>query len=1248
MTAQQFNFAIVLKADASQGKAGLADFEASLRATAAEAGKTGAAASSTAGYMKLLAAETSKAALTQKELAAAQQLAQAKVAPALIAPLASPQASAAPVVAFWKASETAAASLQNAVSGLNVSIGQQAGDFLKASQAGAAWQRSLDDIRASFNPLYAASRQYEAQVERIAEAERLGAISAAEAAAARAKAASIIAPAAGTGGGGGAISGMNTANVAAQGFDIGVTAAMGMNPMMIGLQQGTQLVQVMQQMGGGKTALQGIAQGFLSILNPMSLATIGIVAFGALGIQALMKLMPETRTVEDALADLADSVSRVGDATARARRSMVDLGKEFGSTAGDAKDLLRVMAEIERRSAGRDARSVLSGISSEMQGGSMLGLRSASDQFGSLQRLFGEAGWWNSGRVSEGASPQSFRVSAALDAVGAASLADDIDKQIAAVDALFAAVQSAAAAYGGLSKEEDAWLQKIGEAQRDLQKLKALDENSAGVEAAKSITRDLTQQVGLERERLQYGADSVEARAVANRQEREALELKLAGMGIDRQSLEGRRALNALTELQYRREQAVAAEQAERQLARQDGIDALRRELALLAASTAEQTRAKAVAEAEIEIRKEKLGLIDAEQRRVDAIARAEAEIALQRARAARDLQTGRIMDGYELRKGMARDPRIQADVEAEQEYVRQIRDGADPALARAEADRVRSRALDQLTLAQDRFLRSQAEGLQRQQLELALLGQSAAVRARVLALREAEQQIFDTGASGEMAETMRRNALAQADLAQVIEAQADAWQRVQSAGEAAIDGVLDKLRGGDVKGAFAELLGEIEKGFFDLAIRNPLKNAILGTNLGTWEDVGGWGGIIGRFSGKAPADEGALARQAVQPLQSMTVTAANVILQGNLSGIGGVANLNAAPMGLGGSLPGSGDVQAQIWQFFAAKGLAAHQIAGIMGNISGESGFNPLAVGDNGTSFGLFQHHAGRGQGLLGAVGGMGGLQNVQAQLEFVWNELLTTERAALERLQAAPTVSASADAWMRGFERPSDEAMAKSWGKRLAAAEQAAAQFGTTVQAAGAQVGQGGSQAAAGLAQAGQGAMVASQGMGAFGQVLSGIGGMVGGKTGSILQTVVGIGGALLSGTPLFKQGGFTGGSDPDRAAGIVHEGEFVFDAAATRRIGVRNLEGIRKGAARGFRSGGYVGPGPGARAANAPAAPMAAPGMLNVSVDVSGARGDREIEAMVQQAVSQGVAQGFDLYDRDVLPARVRQISHDRWSS
>src|SRR5690606_18660443 len=68
-------------------------------------------------------------------------------------------------------------------------------------------------------------------------------------------------------------------------------------------------------------------------------------------------------------------------------------------------------------------------------------------------------------------------------------------------------------------------------------------------------------------------------------------------------------------------------------------------------------------------------------------------------------------------------------------------------------------------------------------------------------------------------------------------------------------------------------------------------------------------------------------------------------------------------------------------------------------------------------------------------------------------------------------------------------------------------------------------------------------------------------------------------------FDEGGFTGKGSKYQPAGIVHAGEFVFSAAAVRRIGVDQLHRMHEGAAKGFASGGYVGSGsPMARAAAA----------------------------------------------------------------
>lgn len=58
-------------------------------------------------------------------------------------------------------------------------------------------------------------------------------------------------------------------------------------------------------------------------------------------------------------------------------------------------------------------------------------------------------------------------------------------------------------------------------------------------------------------------------------------------------------------------------------------------------------------------------------------------------------------------------------------------------------------------------------------------------------------------------------------------------------------------------------------------------------------------------------------------------------------------------------------------------------------------------------------------------------------------------------------------------------------------------------------------------------------------------------------------------------FAEGGYTGNGTKYQPAGIVHKGEYVFDAKATRRIGVRKLEALRSGL-KGYANGGLVGGG------------------------------------------------------------------------
>jgi hypothetical protein len=116
----------------------------------------------------------------------------------------------------------------------------------------------------------------------------------------------------------------NTANLAAQFQDIGVTAAMGMSPLQIALQQGTQLSAVLEQMkANGQSAASGLAAAFRSIISPLSLVTIGVIAAGTALVQYFMNMKSGTQTADEILSRHEANIRRLGpayeDATKRAK-----------------------------------------------------------------------------------------------------------------------------------------------------------------------------------------------------------------------------------------------------------------------------------------------------------------------------------------------------------------------------------------------------------------------------------------------------------------------------------------------------------------------------------------------------------------------------------------------------------------------------------------------------------------------------------------------------------------------------------------------------------------------------------------------------------------------------------------------------------------------------------------------------------------------------------------------------------------
>ncbi|MCV9908331.1 phage tail length tape measure family protein [Brucella sp. HL-2] len=180
-----------------------------------------------------------------------------------------------------------------------------------------AYGRELDNLRAKFNPLFAAIQQYKATQYEIRQAHAVGAISTDEMTSAlnRERKAALETVAALKQRGGAVTGGVarhNTANIAAQFQDIAVTNAMGMSPIQIALQQGTQLSAVFNEMGKGRDVVRGIGSAFMSIISPVSLATIGIIAGGSALAQYLMSLKSDLPSVDDAMKRHAELVQQIG------------------------------------------------------------------------------------------------------------------------------------------------------------------------------------------------------------------------------------------------------------------------------------------------------------------------------------------------------------------------------------------------------------------------------------------------------------------------------------------------------------------------------------------------------------------------------------------------------------------------------------------------------------------------------------------------------------------------------------------------------------------------------------------------------------------------------------------------------------------------------------------------------------------------------------------------------------------------
>jgi len=105
------------------------------------------------------------------------------------------------------------------------------------------------------------------------------------------------------------------------------------------------------------------------------------------------------------------------------------------------------------------------------------------------------------------------------------------------------------------------------------------------------------------------------------------------------------------------------------------------------------------------------------------------------------------------------------------------------------------------------------------------------------------------------------------------------------------------------------------------------------------------------------------------------------------------------------------------VYNYLKTK-MSDNHALGILANIQSESNFNSAAIGDNGTSGGLFQHHATRFSSLKSALGEENWKTNWKGQIDFALSEKPGKQYLA----QTFDSPQSASEWWVRVFEVPAN----------------------------------------------------------------------------------------------------------------------------------------------------------------------------------------------------------------------------------
>ena len=377
------------------------------------------------------------------------------------------------------AAERAAKSHTNLDKASKNLLRDEQGRFLSAQQAADRYGAEIDMLRQKYIPMYAASKQLAASQDEIKRALELGAITAkqAEAALERLDAQFLqTGNAAQVMGKNMQASAMHSTNLLFQFQDIGMMLAAGQNPLMLAMQQGTQVAGVFHQMKvSGQSAFSGIKAGLLGLVSPMSLATIGIIAGGAaLGQWAIAAITAgnDADYFKDRVDELNDIVGKADDLIDILTSEIGELEEKYLFAAERTREFAAA-SQAERRL--RDQIPLLNSL-----------VRSY-DKVGAAA-AFGGGEITGVIRVMEDFGIESQEVAARVqDALLAISAADNFDQQADALRGLIGTLEEAEVAAADIPPELQRAIDEMITLIRETDAAKAAMDRLAGAAAGVTI-----------------------------------------------------------------------------------------------------------------------------------------------------------------------------------------------------------------------------------------------------------------------------------------------------------------------------------------------------------------------------------------------------------------------------------------------------------------------------------------------------------------------------------------------------------------------------------------------------------------------------------------------------------------------------------------------------------------------------------------------------------------------------------------